>query len=100
MVSAATVAQRPSLAGFSVYGANSSDGLDNRNPRQLRRFALRESPCLLAPPSIRIGPRRARVGPPAVLPIAGVAINQALQRERRSPFGPRIAASRRLHAVG
>jgi hypothetical protein len=44
MLSAAIVARRPSLAGFSVYGANSFDGLD---PDRLRRFVLRESPCLL-----------------------------------------------------
>lgn len=49
--------------------------------------------------SIRIGPRRARVGALAVLPIAGVAINQALHGEG-DHLGPRIAASRRLHAVG
>src|SRR5271167_2642362 len=66
MVSAATVAATLlALPVFPLMEPTLRDGLDNRNPRQLRRFALRESPCLLAPPSIRIGPRRARSGQPS-----------------------------------
>jgi hypothetical protein len=91
MGSAAIVRNALRLAGLSVYGTNSSDG---RDPDSLGRFVLRESPCLLALTFDPIGPRRARVGPHAVLPIAGLlSTNRFI--EKGDHLGPRIAASRR-----